>query len=142
MAVQIEYLVLLVMSPKNVDHYLIPSMGFQSRRCRIGIRSHTSREHITQFTTLIFTIEPWLQTIIDTRQARYVLQVRHERCTDDIVLILEVQRKVTVVSNVCVFRIRLINDNVRFPGVTQGNVFPGFRITVHRTTRPDDDTAI
>ena len=92
-------------------------------------------EHITQFTTLIFTIEPWLQAVVHSRQACYVLQVRHERCTDDIVLILEVQGKITVVINIRVFSIRLIDDNIRFPGITERNIFPGLRITVHQIGR-------
>ena len=40
-----------------------------------------------------------------------------------------------------ILRIRLIDDNIRFPGVTERNIFPGLRITIHRTARSDDDTA-
>ncbi len=72
----------------------------------------------------------------------YVLQVRHETRSEDIILVLEIQREVAVVLKVCVLRIRFVDDDIRFPGVAKGDVFPRLRITIHRTARPDDDAAV
>ena len=118
-SIKIEYLVLLIMRTKDVDHNPIASMGFQSRCCRICVCSNTGCEHVTEFTTFVLSIKPRLEAIVNTRQARYVLQVRHERCTNDVIFILKIQRKVSIIIDVSVFRIRFIDNNVRSPGITQ-----------------------
>lgn len=82
-----------------------------------------------------------LGAIIDTGQARGVLHVRHETRAENVVLILEEQRRIPLVGPSFVSRNRPVDQHVGNPTVLRAQVRPGFRVTVLRAFGSDDDGA-
>src|SRR5579884_1844554 len=142
MSFNAEDLILFIEGAEDMDSDRITRMGLDDRGCQTSrLRRHTGGEHISRLAAMLFAEHPWLAPVVDTGESADLLDVGHKGCPDDIILILEEERRISEVRPSCILRNRPIDDHIGLPGVLHCYIVPGNRITIFRSFRPHDNGA-
>src|SRR5262249_45046727 len=104
----------------------------------LGFVSHAGLEDFPQRAPLLYSVWIRLRTVVHTDEAGHVLNIRHKTGADDIVLVLEEERRVPIVRPQLVSRDGSVDNYIRYPAILVGEIRSGFGVAVLRTFRSND----